>query len=411
MKKLKKIGYIAIGMILTLIIVAATPVFAATKDVVKQLTAYFTSGGKSISLVVNGVKMDKDSNGKAVTPFTVDGTTYVPARIVAEALGKEVKWDSATASVNIDDVSSSSNTLNIPKVVNDANAKLTTTVNAKGNKTDSLDYKFTLDKNAVGEWEFYDNYFAEDIETKFTPNDTPHSKLMNWRTLSIYTDGSMVEHHLDMDNKVNIEGLRWTKNYLIDLSLGDKYVPAYAISTINGKTFMVVESKNGDYGRTGNVSSYDVYVKTSDTPAQASPIKVTMDDKGVIHESMDYKFVTDKDVIGQWTAINFVASIDEFDGKDITKQSFIENSIRNFYDNGREAHYAEKANGAAVTKWTKGYVWGSDDVIEEYQIKQLNGKTFMFMQYKSGDYTVRGQKPNYMVYVKSSNTPDPDFSK
>lgn len=410
MKKLNKLGYIAIGMLLSLIIGTAAPAFAATtKDVAKQLTAYFTSGGKSISLIVNGVKIDKDSNGKAVTPFTIDGTTYVPARIVAEALGKEVKWDATTASVNVNDVSC--NKLNIPKVVNDTNAKLTTTVNAKGNKTDSLDYKFTLDKNAVGEWEFYDNYFAEDIETKFTPNDTPHHMLTSLQTVSIYADGSMILRNLDNGKKVNQEGLHWTKNYLIDFTREDKVIPAYAISTIGGKTFMVVESKNGDYFRTGKVSSYDVFVKISDTPAQTSPITITRDNKGVIHESMDYKFVTDKDVIGQWTAINFVVSPDEFDGKDTTKQSVIEDSIRNFYDNGREAHYANKANGAAVTKWTKGYVWGSDDVIEEYQIQQINGKTFMFMQYKSGDYTVRGQKPNYMVYVKTSNTPDPEFVK
>lgn len=410
MKKLNKLGYIAIGMLLSLIIGTAAPAFAATtKDVAKQLTAYFTSGGKSISLIVNGVKIDKDSNGKAVTPFTVNGTTYVPARIVAEALGKEVKWDATTASVNVNDTSS--NKLNIPKVINDANAKLTTTVNAKGNKTDSLDYKFTLDKNAVGEWEFYDTYFAEDIETKFTPNDTPHHMLTSLQTVSIYTDGSMILRNLDNGKKVNQEGLRWTKNYLVDFSHEDKVIPAYAISTIGGKTFMIVESKNGDYFRTGNVSSYDVFVKISDTPAQISPITITRDSKGVIHESMDYKFVTDKDAIGQWTAIDFVTSPNDFDGKDTTKKDFIETCIRNFYDNGREAHYADKTRGAALTKWTKGYVWGSDDVIEEYQIKQLNGKTFMFMQYKSGDYTVRGQKPNYMVYMKTSNTPDPEFAK
>lgn len=410
MKKLNKLGYITIGMLLSLIIGTAAPAFAAaTKDVAKQMTAYFTSGGKSISLVVNGVKIDKDSNGKAVTPFTVDGTTYVPARIVAEALGKEVKWDANTASVNVNDASS--NKLNIPKVVNDANAKLTTTVNAKGNKTDSLDYKFTLDKNAVGEWEFYDNYFAEDIETKFTPNDTPHHMLTSLQTVSIYADGSMILRNLDNGKKVNQEGLHWTKNYLVDFTREDKVIPAYAISTIGGKTFMFVESKNGDYFRTGNVSSYDVFVKISDTPAQTSPITITRDNKGVIHESMDYKFVTDKDAIGKWEAINFVTSYDEFDGKDTTRQSFIEISISNFYDNGREVHYADKANGAAITKWTKGYVWGSDDVIEEYVIKQLNGKTFMFKQFKSGDYTVRGQKPNYMVYVKTSDTTDPEFAK
>lgn len=409
MKKLNKVGYIVIGIVLAVIIGTVTPAFAATTDVVKQLTAYFTSGGKPITVYVNGNKLEKDANGKEITPFTVGGTTYLPVRAISEALGKTVSWDGATASVRI--IDKADEKLNLPKVVNDANAKLTTTVDANGNRTDSLDYKFTLDKNTVGEWEFYDTYFTEDIETKFTPNDAPHHMLINLYGVSIYADGSMVKRYLDNGNKVNQEGLRWTKNYLVDLTYEDKTIPAYAISTMGGKTFMVVEGKSGDYTRKGVILYYDVFVKISDTPTQASPIKVTRDENGVIHESMDYKFVTDKDAIGQWTAINFVALPDEFDGKDTTKQSFIETSIRNFYDNGREAHYADKARGAAITQWTKGYVWGSDDVIEEYIIKQLNGKTFMFIQWKTSDYTVRQAKPNYMVYLKTSNTPESEFAK
>ncbi len=379
-------------------------------DSVKQLTAYYTSGGKTISIYINGTKLTpKDGNGKIVDPFTVDGTTYLPVRAISEALGKDVKWDGSTASVKITDKADEK--LNLPKTVNDANAKLTTTVDANGNRTDSLDYKFTLDKNAVGEWEYFNWYDYDDITNQFDPNGTSDLKHSSLQTVSLYDDGSMVLHYLDNGNKSNDEGLHWTKNYLVDLTYGDKTIPAYAISTIGGKTFMVVEGKSGDYTRKGVILYYDVFVKTSNAPATASPIKVIRDNNGVIHESMDYKFVTDKDAIGQWTAINFVASPDEFDGKDTTKQSFIETSIRNFYDNGKEAHYANKANGAAMTQWTKGYIWGSDDTICEYVIKQLNGKTFMFVQWKTGDYTVRGQKPNYMVYMKTSNTPDPDFVK
>lgn len=411
MKKFNKIGYIAIGMVLALIISMVTPVFAAS-DVVKQLTAYFTSGGKPIIVYVNGDKLTKDSNGKAVTPFTANGVTYVPARAVAEALGKEVIWDGANATVKINDKADEK--LNLPKVINDTNAKLTTTVDVKGNRKDSLEYKFILDKNAVGEWEFYDTY--DDIVNQFNPNDTPHHMLTSLQSVSIYANGTMTRHHLDNGNKFNRDGLRWTKNYLVDLSYGDNVVPAYSINTISGKTFMVVEGKNGDYTRTGIIPYYDVFVKISDTPApiaktSASKITVTKDGNGVIHESMDYKFELDKDAVGQWEQINFVASPDDFDGKDITRQKYIEIGIHNFYEDGREVSYADKTRGTGETKWTKGYVWGGDDTISEYVIRQLNGKTFMFIQFKNGDYTVRGQKPNYFVYVKTSNTPDPEFAK
>lgn len=409
MKRINKFGYITIGMVLALIIGTTTPAFAASKDIVKQITAYFTSGGKQISLVVNGTKIEKDSNGKVVTPIIVDGVTYVPVRAAAESCGKEVIWDGANATVKINDISN--NKLKLPTTINDVNTKFTSTIDANGRRTDSLDYKFTLDKNAVGEWEFFNWYYTEDIEAQFNPNDAPKHMQSNLQSTSIYADGTMVQRMLDNNKPYLREGFHWTKNYLTDLQYGDKYVDAYAISTINGKTFMVVESKNGDYGRTGNVSSYDVYIKTSDTPTSAPKIKITRDSNGVIHESMDYKFELDKDAIGQWEQINFVTSPDDFDGKDTTRQKYIEMGTHNFYGDGREVSYADKSVGTGETKWTKGYVWGGDDTISEYVIKQLNGKTFMFIQFKNNDYTVRGQKPNYFVYMKTSNTPDPEFAK
>jgi transglutaminase-like putative cysteine protease len=43
----------------------------------------------------------KDANGAVVEPFIFNGTTYLPVRAVAEALGKEVSWDGGTNSVYI----------------------------------------------------------------------------------------------------------------------------------------------------------------------------------------------------------------------------------------------------------------------------------------------------------------------
>jgi len=48
----------------------------------------------NIKIVVDGkMIIPKDGNGNAVEPFSVNGTTYLPVRAVAEALGKEVYWD------------------------------------------------------------------------------------------------------------------------------------------------------------------------------------------------------------------------------------------------------------------------------------------------------------------------------
>lgn len=55
-----------------------------------------------VKLVVDGVNITpKDANGNVVDPFIVDGTTYLPVRAVAEALGKDVNWDGDTKTVYI----------------------------------------------------------------------------------------------------------------------------------------------------------------------------------------------------------------------------------------------------------------------------------------------------------------------
>lgn len=56
----------------------------------------------NIKLVVDGAEVTpKDSTGKVVEPFVSDGTTYLPVRAVAAALGEDVEWDGTTNTVYI----------------------------------------------------------------------------------------------------------------------------------------------------------------------------------------------------------------------------------------------------------------------------------------------------------------------
>jgi hypothetical protein len=55
-----------------------------------------------IRIFVDGKQVDpRDANGASAEPFIINGTTYLPVRAVAEALGMEVNWDSASKSVPI----------------------------------------------------------------------------------------------------------------------------------------------------------------------------------------------------------------------------------------------------------------------------------------------------------------------
>lgn len=69
--------------------------------------AQATVGKKTMTADYNNIKIEldgqqitpTDANGKAVEPFAVDGTTYLPVRAVSEALGVDVEWDGNTSTV------------------------------------------------------------------------------------------------------------------------------------------------------------------------------------------------------------------------------------------------------------------------------------------------------------------------
>lgn len=84
-------------LVLCFALVFAGGVLAA--DGVKQTIDVFY---RDIRLVVDGLPVTpKDASGRVVEPFIYDGTTYLPARALAEALGKPVSWDGETSTVYI----------------------------------------------------------------------------------------------------------------------------------------------------------------------------------------------------------------------------------------------------------------------------------------------------------------------
>lgn len=70
-------------------------------------TAAATIGSRSVQADYNNIKITlngaqvtpTDANGNAVEPFAVNGTTYLPVRAVADALGVDVQWDGKTGTV------------------------------------------------------------------------------------------------------------------------------------------------------------------------------------------------------------------------------------------------------------------------------------------------------------------------
>lgn len=57
-----------------------------------------------IKVKVEGTELDlKDVNGKKITPLIVEGSTYLPVRTIADAVGMNVTWDDKTQTVNLNE--------------------------------------------------------------------------------------------------------------------------------------------------------------------------------------------------------------------------------------------------------------------------------------------------------------------
>jgi len=84
------------GMMAALLIATAIPVMAS-------------SGSRTIDITYNNIKIaldgqqitPRDGQGNIVEPFIYEGTTYLPLRAIANALGLSVEWDGATQTVKL----------------------------------------------------------------------------------------------------------------------------------------------------------------------------------------------------------------------------------------------------------------------------------------------------------------------
>jgi bla regulator protein BlaR1 len=111
-------------------------------------------------------------------------------------------------------------------------------------------------------------------------------------------------------------------------------------------------------------------------------------------DNIDLPFADDPQVIGKWESVDFVKTPDQFTpGKkqwegDLTFRELV------FQQNGKTSN--------EWFTWTKGVLLHHNNkTASQYTIKPEGGATYMFLEWKSGDYTFRGLKPWYYVLKKS----------
>ena len=92
--------------VLTIIIVMISALalsVSASTGTVQRTLSY-----NDIKITLDGQEITPlDANGNSVEPFIIDGTTYLPVRGIASALGLDVSWDQTTKTVQLNTGSAS----------------------------------------------------------------------------------------------------------------------------------------------------------------------------------------------------------------------------------------------------------------------------------------------------------------
>ncbi|MCP4612020.1 MAG: PDZ domain-containing protein [Planctomycetes bacterium] len=269
----------------------------------------------------------------------------------------------------------------------------TTYINEKGRLVDKVDYPFVNDPKVIGGWKSVD--FVREIN-QFNPNKK------NWK-------GALHLNHMIFEEggTMTRSGQTWTKG----LVLSDDTASKYIIKEIDGSAYMFYEWKSGDYTIRYMKPFYYVLKKVLAESLKYEPKygkkanippTSTINEQGRIVDKMDWPFVNDPQLIGTWKSVDFVGEIEEF------------KADKKNWDHG-ELYLKGlifKPNGKTFKPWwtwTKGLVFHSGDkTASKYTLKNIEGSTYMFYEWKSGDYTIRHSKPSYYVLKKvSSKTSGP----
>ncbi len=128
---------------------------------------------------------------------------------------------------------------------------------------------------------------------------------------------------------------------------------------------------------------------------------VTSEQNGRLVDDINLPFVNDPDVIGEWYSVDFVRDIKDFvpGAKRFKGELYLGGFL--FKAEGAMGVMPNAPDSAPWFKWTKGVVTHSGDrTASRYTIKEMNGAKYMFLEWKSGDYTIKHKTPQYYVLKK-----------
>ena len=244
---------------------------------------------------------------------------------------------------------------------------------------------FTDDPEVVGKWELCGMLRDEnDFES----------------TVDLPPEEGIFHEIIFMPGGANVWSYFWTKGILYTMSgkRGSAVANPYRTVRQEGEHYMVIYFVPGE--GINNDKAVPVLYRQVDTVAY------TEDQMRPYIDRVDYPLVEDPQVSGMWSVVDFVRRAENFSPDRLqTPKRHLAITNLQFLPRGICIKYTRsEANGKKMSwalNYTKGLVLNRTDMTaEEYVIKAFDGKEYLLVQHKSGDYAYGGIEPYWYVFER-----------
>lgn len=250
-------------------------------------------------------------------------------------------------------------------------------------KLDVLDLPFENDEAAIGHWEIVDCLACREQFNK--------DKIK-------YTGQKDIKEIYFLPGGERYWCFAWTKGYLL-ARFGSPQIKGanqYEIAVIGGEKYMFIEMKSWQYAHANGWPEVWVLRQLDNKAHTKQEVR--------IKDRTDLPFVTDAAAIGKWAVCDLVKDIGLFD-PDIPNPQFPKEALFwktvEFVDGGncKIAYDDATSYEQPHYTWTKDYVLAHISfAAEKYTLIRIKSCDYLFIEWKSGDYSFGGQKPLYYVF-------------
>lgn len=120
-------------------------------------------------------------------------------------------------------------------------------------------------------------------------------------------------------------------------------------------------------------------------------------------EDLNLPFVNDNQLLGNWAVCDFVNNIKQFNPLQLRsdKKDLMYTNISVLTEGNLIKIFNNHTDRWGV-KWTKGFLLNHNNkTASKYVIKKIDGKEYLFLEWKSGDYIYGGKISGYYVFERS----------